>query len=50
MEFPGFHAHRGDCIVLSKGDPAVGYIAECELGEYHIWKQQNTRCGVSLGR
>lgn len=28
MEFPAFCAHRGDCIAISQGDPAVGYITE----------------------
>lgn len=49
MDFPGFLAHRGDCMVISKGDPAVRYNTECELGEYHVREQQNVRCGMSLG-
>lgn len=49
MEFPGFRAHRGDCIVIPKGDPAVSYNTECEVGEYHVWEQQNIRCEMSAG-
>jgi len=42
--------YREDCSVISNSDPAVGYVAKSELGEYHTWAQQNTRCRMSLGR
>lgn len=42
--------HTEDCSVLSNSEPAIGYIAKHELGEYHIQEQQNTRCRMSLGR